>query len=376
MGTARGQGHHRRRTSVHPHVRGDGFTPKSRNQSGGGSPPRAWGRRHWGARGKHHHRFTPTCVGTAGHSSLSAPTPPVHPHVRGDGDCDLHAGVHVAGSPPRAWGRRIGSAMRLTHWRFTPTCVGTAHGGKPIMAGSSVHPHVRGDGAGSGAPPPPNIGSPPRAWGRRCCIVVSSLPFRFTPTCVGTAEGAQNELRRNTVHPHVRGDGIIGARCGRRRRGSPPRAWGRRPGDLPDRYRKRFTPTCVGTARRSCARAAGMAVHPHVRGDGSSFLHDGDALAGSPPRAWGRRPSLSLSVFVVRFTPTCVGTARLQRGRDGLSPVHPHVRGDGVKPGSIPLHPDGSPPRAWGRRGRVRRAAHRLRFTPTCVGTAPPRGVS
>ena len=51
---------------------------------------------------------------------------------------------------------------------------------------------------------------------------------------------------------------------------------------------RRFTPTCVGTARIRYWALARPTVHPHVRGDGAtSLVRDGD-IFGSPPRAWGR----------------------------------------------------------------------------------------
>ena len=38
---------------------------------------------------------------------------------------------------------------------------------------------------------------------------------------------------------------------------------------------ERFTPTCVGTARVEAKAAKSRAVHPHVRGDGESRRRGG-----------------------------------------------------------------------------------------------------
>ena len=51
---------------------------------------------------------------------------------------------------------------------------------------------------------------------------------------------------------------------------------------------------------------------------------------------------------VSRFTPTGVGTATARAKRRGLSPVHPHGRGDSENMLDFKAIAYGSPPRAWG----------------------------
>ena len=70
-----------------------------------------------------------------------------------------------------------------------------------------------------------------------------------------------------SVHPHVRGDDIYFSRFVRRLAGSPPRAWGRRARGHSQRPRHRFTPTCVGTTEAQQQWLQPRTVHPHVRGD-------------------------------------------------------------------------------------------------------------
>ena len=236
-------------------------------------------------------RFTPTCVGTAN-------------VVRGN------TGAGCAGSPPRAWGRRAG-CRRLSEPRRCSVHPHVRGDGRHVLRRrcaecTAVHPHVRGDGFGPSTSDKSSAcnGSPPRAWGRP--------PDQGRVKCLGS---------------HI---------------GSPPRAWGRRlPAKDEDmRGRRRFTPTCVGTAspvhlamvRRSCTP-----VHPHVRGDGGIPIVSGpiiDGYVGSPPRAWGRPVGRGFRL------------KRLYR------PVHPHVRGDGLASfrGVATCTFVGSPPRAWGRR--------------------------
>ena len=210
----------------------------------------------------------------------------------------------------------------------------------------------------------------------------------------------------------MRGDGDVEKDGRKLYDGSPPRAWGRRQTASARRPFPRFTPTCVGTAPSTIHTARGadgspprawgrllrpvacsyaMPVHPHVRGDGARLAHEvgtdprftptcvgtapddplgNDEPPGSPPRAWGRRGKLAAGIGNTRFTPTCVGTAGSRPTPLPPTPVHPHVRGDGSLRRAFSLVSCGSPPRAWGRPVDPGIDPDTLRFTPTCVGTA------
>ena len=348
-----------------------------------GSPPRAWGRPNRTGPSSSGVRFTPTCVGTALLVLLVRVVLSVHPHVRGDGHKVRVARIGYLGSPPRAWGRRLahppvvvvdGSPPRA--WgrpnrtgpsssgvRFTPTCVGTALLVLLVRVVLSVHPHVRGDGAVVYGYLAVHYGSPPRAWGRHRRRRRAERGRRFTPTCVGTAQQAVRPGRRVPVHPHVRGDGDNPVALDLAGYGSPPRAWGRLNIWTVWPSTPRFTPTCVGTALQDGARQGAPAVHPHVRGDGWQSESEGPSGYGSPPRAWGRRRRLNDSKLLLRFTPTCVGTAFGEMEVWALEAVHPHVRGDGRRNSGCTTRKCGSPPRAWGRRPRRGRARRCSRFS-------------
>ena len=181
-----------------------------RPQCADGSPPRAWGRR---------------C-----RSPGPGAAPTVHPHGRGDG-CIPHRKLD-----------RIG--------RFTPTGVGTAIAPTAPGAPATVHPHGRGDGARLIVPADSHgrftptgvgtaqrrgrrwftwLGSPPRAWGRRCRNASASRPGQVHPH--GRGDGAIHILgtaSTSDLHPHGRGDGANNPPITRHTHGSPPRAWGRR----------------------------------------------------------------------------------------------------------------------------------------------------
>ncbi len=253
----------------------------------------------------------------------------VHPHVRGDGFPLADTSRGKIGSPPRAWGRRLATGEVFARSWFTPTCVGTAGALSRARQPQSVHPHVRGDGPNASMNIVSTRGSPPRAWGRPGHQLDSLCQERFTPTCVGTARRQEPVRPLATVHPHVRGDGSSGSS-----------------GCLSFR---RFTPTCVGTAPERICSMPIAAVHPHVRGDGGGVQMPNYPAFGSPPRAWGRLSAAAVGGRPLRFTPTCVGTASWMRSWISAPSVHPHVRGDGYPPPQSAAGHYGSPPRAWGR---------------------------
>ena len=91
--------------SVHPHARGDDNASPITSTSFTGSPPRAWGRSGLWPVSLSAVRFTPTRVGTMSPPRYQWRKTSVHPHARGD---DTAIAVRVSkpvGSPPRAWGR-------------------------------------------------------------------------------------------------------------------------------------------------------------------------------------------------------------------------------------------------------------------------------
>ena len=109
-------------------------------------------------------------------------------------------------------------------------------------------------------------------------------------------------------------------------------------------------------------------VHPHGRGEKSTYHLRAVEVEGSPPRAWGKVAMNTIRLALQRFTPTGVGKRCGPRPRRGGPRVHPHGRGEKQVLARIVLARDGSPPRAWGKdrpRGDGRGAG---RFTPTGVG--------
>ena len=196
-------------------------------------------------------------------------------------------------------------ARDYLHSRFTPTCVGTMLLCCARYVRLTVHPHMRGDNLLGVLPSSSPHPVHPHMRGDNATSSGGLAHMRFTPTCVGT---------------------IIQRPCRSAPDGSPPHAWGQYRAAMPERSRSRFTPTCVGTIRRcQCCTVPGGSP-PHAWGQLSSAHDRRHCVIGSPPHAWGQ------------YSTT---------GARWPWPVHPHMRGDNVHSRGAPSA-FGSPPHAWG----------------------------
>jgi hypothetical protein len=183
---------------------------RSSSASLSGTPPRAWGLPRSIRRHVARPRYTPTCVGTTSCIISSAVALPVHPHVRGDYWSPRPRRKRPGGTPPRAWGLLLRAWETANRAWYTPTCVGTTRSLSGPAGVGPVHPHVRGDYSFSHGRYRIGVGTPPRAWG--LLVLPASVRVgttdrrRYTPTCVGTTACRNRLAGTRTVHPHVRGD--------------------------------------------------------------------------------------------------------------------------------------------------------------------------
>ncbi len=210
--------------------------------------------------------------------------------------------------------------------------------------------------------------TPPRAWGRLTYTLQPLFGGGNTPTCVGKTNDGLEGLQLDQKHPHVRGEDLKMAEHTKREVETPPRAWGRRFGQLSAMHQSRNTPTCVGKTASRVNRNVPRWKHPHVRGEDTLSPLVSYWLAETPPRAWGRLTLQGSRTNEERNTPTCVGkTFRLAR-KNTWSWKHPHVRGEDTDRRGWSRPPSETPPRAWGRRMPEQTSRDAVRNTPTCVG--------
>ena len=89
---------------------------------------------------------------------------------------------------------------------------------------------------------------------------------------------------------------------------------------------------------------------------------------GAPPRAWGGRLGLHRAAVARRSTPTCVGRTAPRLSPGSTVTEHPHVCGEDRAAAVTGFDGDGAPPRVWGGLANVPMGEQRPRSTPTCVG--------
>ncbi len=211
-----------------------------------------------------------------------------------------------------------------------------------------VHPHSRGEYCERVLPHVPHCGSPPLAWGIRAGQYRLDGADRFTPTRVGNTPSHIIQFWQRSVHPHSRGEYHARASARKGNPGSPPLAWGIPPARLSMEIIGRFTPTRVGNTQCRVMIYCTLSVHPHSRGEYSTIGVVLPAADGSPPLAWGIRGKPPNRWMRSWFTPTRVGNTRIGQGRIVTLPVHPHSRGEySLRDRPVSSY-SGSPPLAWG----------------------------
>ena len=131
--------------SVHPHGRGEHTDLRSPLGNGIGSSPRAWGTRPRRDRQEHHLRFIPTGVGNTCAGPARPRRSTVHPHGRGEHSRWRGGKSGVRGSSPRAWGTQNARVDCEFYGRFIPTGVGNTHRRHCFRPAPTVHPHGRGE---------------------------------------------------------------------------------------------------------------------------------------------------------------------------------------------------------------------------------------
>ena len=233
-------------------------------------------------------RFIPTRVGNTGRGRETRSQPSVHPHTRGEHTDRIPVSKCCTGSSPHAWGTPLALIDEWEENRFIPTRVGNTHRSRGRCSRVPVHPHTRGE-----HPEPAGVGvredgSSPHAWGTLRPAEPPSPGHRFIPTRVGNTASIQGIPMRSPVHPHTRGEHLVGEDDSMWINGSSPHAWGTRWGSR-ERFARNF---------------------------------------GSSPHAWGTPHTFTVTEFEPRFIPTRVGNTSPETGWSIIKPVHPHTRGE------------------------------------------------
>ena len=127
--------------------------------------PRAWGGRRVRGLVDDRDRITPTGVGRTTDPREDRPASPDYPHGRGEDVQPLRFRTRTSGSPPRAWGGLELVELAVERGRITPTGVGRTVIDVVVLPTPPDHPHGRGEDSTASVRTNSKVGSPPRAWG-------------------------------------------------------------------------------------------------------------------------------------------------------------------------------------------------------------------
>ena len=190
----------------HPQERGDWKRVFASRSAVGGSSPRAWGLGRRAPALPPPRGIIPTSVGTGYTGSRPVRSRRDHPHERGDWIGGSARPCWLPGSSPRAWGLELGEPDGLGFGGIIPTSVGT--GGCPSRRSPTPpdHPHERGDWLMKPCPRVCRPGSSPRAWGLGFRDQVDDGAPGIIPTSVGTGSARSCSSTPRRDHPHERGD--------------------------------------------------------------------------------------------------------------------------------------------------------------------------
>jgi len=130
---------------------------------------------------------------------------------------------------------------------------------------------------------------------------------RNIPTRVGKTHRRVCPSARYPEHPHARGENWIKAKIQPSRRGTSPRAWGKRFFLRQWRQQCRNIPTRVGKTLCSSGRQCERTEHPHARGENRNVLDKSKRKLGTSPRAWGKHFDYCGVTDTNRNIPTRVG---------------------------------------------------------------------
>ena len=169
----------------HPHGRGEKDAAFLWLGRALGTSPRAWGEERLQKLLMVCCRNIPTGVGRSQDRPSSCRRTSEHPHGRGEKDAASASSVRFIGTSPRAWGEETESNMKLPKKRNIPTGVGRRVHPPRRGPRRSEHPHGRGEKVMNGKEILALFGTSPRAWGEEEIGDTPSGIRRNIPTGVG-----------------------------------------------------------------------------------------------------------------------------------------------------------------------------------------------
>ena len=195
-------------------------------------------------------------------------------------------------------------------------------------------------------------GTSPRARGKRKNRDRRVRGRGNIPACAGKTLMLPNKAGQSAEHPRVRGENHRLTPWLVRKRGTSPRARGKRVMRKFVRVHARNIPACAGKTAQYRPTCNTVAEHPRVRGENQKQHTCYVPTGGTSPRARGKPNDTSAQATTTRNIPACAGKTVVGGDDDWHWEEHPRVRGENP--------PNPRPSSAWGGTSPRARGKHLL----------------
>ncbi len=315
-----------------------------------GRPPRRRGGQRRRVRGGDLDRNTPASAGRTCGARNAATTGAEHPRVGGEDEQSCTPEAALDGTPPRRWGERRAGRRGRQQDRSTPASAGRTYGAGTRSPRRSEHPRVGGDELGIEPSSPPASGTPPRRRGGRGQGGRDPCSQRNTPASAGRTGSTARASPGSTEHPRVGGEDLVMKNLGTPvvgtphvggeneplpgerspGPGTPPRQRGGPPRLRQRDARGRNTPASAGRTSSTPRSPCRAAEHLRVGGEEVRRPAGGAADGGTPPRRRGGLDDGHLAAGTLRNTPAYAGRTSAPPPGPGTESEHPPRRRGGL----------------------------------------------
>ena len=293
---------------------------------------------------------------------------PVHPRIRGEQVSQVCTQIEIPGSSPPPRGTAGHAPVAGLFDRFIPASAGNSHSATLPSARSPVHPRFRGEQPVPALDPRCVLGSSPPPRGTEPIGPMIADTGRFIPASAGNSGRRAWQWSSTPVHPRLRGEQSGPRPLASCHRGSSPPPRGTVvPLCLP-LAQARFIPASAGNSRQWRARIRGAAVHPRLRGEQGRMGTILRTTSGSSPPPRGTDPIRGHLRVSSRFIPASAGNREFSEDRQAQILVHPRLRGEQDRPAEDIHLAFGSSPPPRGTACLQTACGLPLRFIPASAG--------
>ena len=172
-------------------------------------------------------RLIPTRAGKTGRTRTRAKRSTAHPHSRGENFDRSVSHWPLSGSSPLAWGKQNPRLQTATHVRLIPAHARKTRRRPPGGFRARAHPRSRGENTSAARSKLGQPGSSPLMRGKRRYNPATTAVVGLIPAHTGKTRNHSTAHRRPEAHPRSRGENFDGQAPGADGQGSSPLTWGK-----------------------------------------------------------------------------------------------------------------------------------------------------